>query len=157
MSLRRGIGGFLTKAPSMKCPDCDEDTIFKCGTLLRELTPLKVVPEDHLYRMYADIYYEHGVFENLCSECTRGDRKIALWVVVGNRLRGPLCDNCYREFLTGVDADFAYGGEREFTDDAYVYFIRNNKTTRETIADLASFFEEDDQEKEEELDPTKLF
>lgn len=151
MARKRDIFRFFDKGPRIICPDCGEKTIFISGSLLGDISQSSVVDEDVLRRLYQDT--APGVFEELCSECHYGEERIVMWLEVDpGRIRGPICRRCFYRFLS-----FEFGGDREASADVRIYFIRNNKTTLQTLQELADVFYDDEEDEEEPIDPLLLF
>lgn len=115
------------KGPPVKCPDCGEETVFNSGSLLGELQDDTTVSHTILDRLYCDCF-EHD--ELFCRECEYTSSML-WWINGGIELRGPLCEECFLEFLKGI------GGDTHLTEDCRIFWLRDNQKTNDALKEVA--------------------
>jgi len=147
MGRRVSVYRFFVRGSTLNCPDCGGETIVSGGSILGSINK-KVVPKDVINHIYADCFEEEWVGD-LCSECSCPEKQIVLWVEVDTGyLKGPFCRVCFYEFV-----EQTYGGMRDATDDAAVYFMRVNDRTQEEVYAIAAAIVQRGEEQVSRVDP----
>lgn len=106
------------------CPDCGEETVFECGSLLG--TKISAPSIASIKVLIDSMIRENARLERRCTACRLAETRGYFWIESAEgAVQGPLCDHCFGLTLT-LESDGPIQERR-------IYELRLTKTNIETV------------------------